>query len=596
MRMLSLILMILWPLLQCKAQNYTKNAETIVFSANTDGDFDVYIHDINTGLSQKIIDEESDEIGAKWSPNGEHIIFTTNKSGINQISLFSFRTGGVVNLSRNNYNELDPMISPDGKKIAFSSKETGTYQLYVMDIDGRNRKKITQSGNFNGRPDWSPDGQKLVYLSDEPGTFELFKVNVDGSNKKQLTNLVTGVGAPAWSKNGYHILFHGHVGDVDQLFSISPDGKGLKQITESKESSFSVRINSKNNKVSFIRVNEGNRALYVADIDENLELSNIKLLTKDGSKFQAGDWPIFISKKKRVSLNPRIPKEYKIVFTSYRGGTADIHLMNPDGSEITRITDSDDANSFARDYGDGKSIIYRKAPSESGSKAEFFIRDLKTSSESKLENISITEGAVDIYKSPDKKYMSYGKNVDDHRELFIYDVIKKNHIQISDNKGEENPASFYRTWWSPDSKKVAFVSGKDYYNLHLKVYDLTKRKFTKLTREAFMYAGLVWLSDSNSLIINIAKRGEMSYELFHISAGDSGDNFYFFNQLTNNPGRGNLHPSISPDGNWIAFESGREGDDGDIFLMRPDGSNQIRITNNPSYDGRPEWVNLTNNE
>ena len=44
--------------------------------------------------------------------------------------------------------------------------------------------------------------------------------------------------------------------------------------------------------------------------------------------------------------------------------------------------------------------------------------------------------------------------------------------------------------------------------------------------------------------------------------------------------------AYSPDGKWIVFCSLRTGD-GDIYVMRPDGSNPVRITRTPGYDGGP---------
>jgi len=44
--------------------------------------------------------------------------------------------------------------------------------------------------------------------------------------------------------------------------------------------------------------------------------------------------------------------------------------------------------------------------------------------------------------------------------------------------------------------------------------------------------------------------------------------------------------AFSPDGKWICFTSMRTGD-GDIYVMRSDGSSPVRITTAPGYDGGP---------
>jgi Tol biopolymer transport system component len=58
-------------------------------------------------------------------------------------------------------------------------------------------------------------------------------------------------------------------------------------------------------------------------------------------------------------------------------------------------------------------------------------------------------------------------------------------------------------------------------------------------------------------------------------------------QLTQTAGRNN-HPSVSPDGNRIAFSSSRDGDY-EIYSMNRDGSGVQRLTNSRGLDIRPAW-------
>ncbi len=73
--------------------------------------------------------------------------------------------------------------------------------------------------------------------------------------------------------------------------------------------------------------------------------------------------------------------------------------------------------------------------------------------------------------------------------------------------------------------------------------------------------------------------------LSKIQAAHGHDVNFAVHALTNN----NVYDAedaFSPDGKWICFTSLRSTD-GDIYVMRSDGSNPVQITNNPGYDGGP---------
>ena len=58
-------------------------------------------------------------------------------------------------------------------------------------------------------------------------------------------------------------------------------------------------------------------------------------------------------------------------------------------------------------------------------------------------------------------------------------------------------------------------------------------------------------------------------------------------RLTNNPS-GDLFPCWSPDGKKIAFDSNRDGN-GEIYVMNADGSEPRNLTNNSARDSFPSW-------
>ena len=58
-------------------------------------------------------------------------------------------------------------------------------------------------------------------------------------------------------------------------------------------------------------------------------------------------------------------------------------------------------------------------------------------------------------------------------------------------------------------------------------------------------------------------------------------------QLTTSAGE-DLHPRWSPDGQYIVFETERDGNR-EIYRMKPDGSEPENLTRNPGNDRAADW-------
>src|SRR3990172_7174009 len=84
-----------------------------------------------------------------------------------------------------------------------------------------------------------------------------------------------------------------------------------------------------------------------------------------------------------------------------------------------------------------------------------------------------------------------------------------------------------------------------------------------------------WSPDSKYLLIYAGPFGDK--DIFRIEAANGK-----FTQITD--GGNNAGGSYSADGRYIVFNSLRNDDQADLYIMRADGENQTQLTNDPEPD------------
>jgi hypothetical protein len=117
-------------------------------------------------------------------------------------------------LTQSQYDET-PTWSPDGTKIAFwhldSITMSSSWGIFVMNADGSDQRAVASTSNSSlGQPAWSPDGLKFAVA--DLGTYGISLINVDGSNRTQITQAPPSFPTfadhdPAWSPDGSKITF-----------------------------------------------------------------------------------------------------------------------------------------------------------------------------------------------------------------------------------------------------------------------------------------------------------------------------------------------------------------------------------------------------
>ncbi len=145
--------------------------------------------------------------------------------------------------------------------------------------------------------------------------------------------------------------------------------------------------------------------------------------------------------------------------------------------------------------------------------------------------------------------------------------------------------------WTPDRRLRVFVEGtatsKTITSIYLWRYDIPQHWYnvrTQVLDNTTTNYDPVITPDGEVIIFVSQKDGDD--EIWRIDA--DGKNL---RQLTKNNWEWDKHPSLSPDGKWIAFWSNRgPNGNGQILVMDLDGKNVRNLSKGADYDWEPIWV------
>jgi TolB protein len=264
----------------------------------------------------------------------------------------------------------------------------------------------------------------------------------------------------------------------------------------------------------------------------------------------------------------------KIVFTCNIQGD-EVCIINADGSGFQRLTNSPLANFNASLSPDGKSIVYVVKQGENSEIWEWILDNGQTK---KLTDLKKYVSAPEI--SPDNQYI-----------LFTYRSGQNNSQIWMMNRDGTNPHKWYSAsgqdahdaTWSPDGTKVLFARGRNNTN-KLYIMDLGGGDPQEVNAIIDTRGHSDW---SLGNLITLDMGGEFMHEIYVMNL--DGSNLHQVSQGNNSQGE-----SFSPDGKWIAYTAytdvaNKNQASCEIYIMRVDGTDRRRLTENGYCDYQPRW-------
>ena len=296
---------------------------------------------------------------------------------------------------------------------------------------------------------------------------------------------------------------------------------------------------------------------------------------------------IVISLMVLTCFSPNYPAQADLIaFVDDRDGTDHIYLMNPDGTNVTRLTNNSFQELHPSWSPDGKKLVFEGYHSGVGT----YIIDLATRDQRRLSPFVTNDVRPSFSSDGNNIIFSRVESQDSEpfpTSLLTMNIATGQTSTILASQGEFN----VEARWSPDGKKILWMSNRN-GGQHIFTMDPDGTDISQITTTGFN-GDPFWSPDGSRISFGSNLNGFFKLNLYTMDP-DGSDIF----QVTNfvEPFEAG-DTSWSPDGSKITFEfdfRGRGQSDPDAFaevrIINADGTNEVRTGQRCSLVGcSPRW-------
>ena len=188
---------------------FSPDGTRLAMDMQVEGQYDIWIYDIDRGVPTRLTFGSGDERNAVWSPDGKYVYYASDVDDTEGL----FRkpadgSGEAESVYVGDSDARPTSISPDGRLVALEiGAGSGNVDVGLLTLDGQDAEPqmLLASEFAEFGPRFSPNGKWLAYGSVESGQSEVYVRAVEGHGKWQVSS--SRGFAPAWSRNGKELFF-----------------------------------------------------------------------------------------------------------------------------------------------------------------------------------------------------------------------------------------------------------------------------------------------------------------------------------------------------------------------------------------------------
>lgn len=515
---------------------------------------ELYVANADGSGERRLLADSKFEYNGSFSADGRSVVFTSEREGAGQSDVFRARLDGtgITPLATGPAVEDAAALSPDGKRLAFVSTRAGyRANIWVLDLERGGMRNLTGAADVQGdaagpngffRPSWSPDGKRLAFSSDRNTDWRghsngrgwehtqelsIYVIGADGAGFRRIASKPGFcLGSPRWSPDGRRVAFY-------EMTTEDTWGARRPNLVASVVS-----------QIVSVDVTTGAR---------------IEHTTGPGLKV----FPQFLSATELAYHRKGGPDE-GLYFTSGRPAFK-AALRSPAWSA------------------DGKRVIYEKVgfrPRPENQRLYSWDADWDYRHTDVFPALSRDGKLVFTEKALKSSIVIMDPGGANRRRIF-----DAGGAGLDPAKVARGMAGAFAPSWSPDGQWIAFGLGEWFQERRT-----GKARIMRIRRDG---SGLEALTDGTlhcGFPSYSADGREIVYRVY--AEGNYGLRILSLQNKTTRvltTGLDNL-PGWSPDGSRILFTRRVDAVNFDVYTIRPDGSDLLRLTTNRATDGHAVWT------